>query len=116
MKNKKRFSKLAAVALAATMLAGNATIVSAHEVEDTETVSVLRAELCPDCGIGHMSYSYTTWSDWVPDHKIPCTHFPVGEDVIFIRRREVTLKCNYCTSHSIRTQTQSKVECYGSPI
>ena len=49
MKNKKRFTKLAALALAATMLAGNASVVSAQDVKDVKEAT-LRGALCLNCG------------------------------------------------------------------
>ena len=116
MKNKKRFTKLAALALAAIMLVGSATVVSAHEVENTTDTSVLRAELCPSCGIGSMRYSYTDWTPWTYDKHVTCTHFPVGDDVIYKRERLVTLACNYCPNTSTRTDVERRVECRGSHV
>lgn len=98
------------------MLAWSATVVSAHEVENTTDASILRAELCPDCGIGSMRYSYTDWTPCTYERQVTCTHYPVGVDVIYKRQHLITLACNYCTSVSTRTDVEQKAECRGSHV
>lgn len=98
MKNKKRFSKLAALTLIATMLVGSANVVSAHEVENTSNVELFHAALCDACGYGKMMIEYGPWTYThlsYPD----CIHYPHGNDTMQERHRSVGWRCNYCKEY-----------------
>lgn len=114
MKNKKRFTKLAALALAATMLAGSASVVSAHEVEDTVDANALRGALCPDCNYGEMREHTEPWKHWKFGEQA-CSHHLYGEDKVSIQIQEYGSKCNNCGVFLKRGQKQRVVfvKCYG---
>lgn len=114
MKNKKRFAKLAALALAATMLAGSATVVSAHEVEDTVDANALRGALCPDCNYGEMRGYEGPWQH-VNFGAQKCSHHLYGEDKVSIQKQIYGSKCNYCGVILKQGQRQRVVfvKCYG---
>lgn len=95
MKNKKRFSKLAALVLAMTMLACSFSIVSAHEIPSTNSPSLLRGALCPDCGIGQMILRYGSWQyNGTTTQK--CIHYPKGEDKMRKEKRSTYWECSNC--------------------
>lgn len=113
MKNKKRFTKLAALALAATMLVGSASVVSAHEIKDVKE-DTLRGALCLDCGYGQMVMKY---GDWVSQGygEVKCSHYPYGTDKVRYESREIGSQCNYCGVY-LKQSTQRRtvfIECHG---
>lgn len=114
MKNKKRFTKLAALALAATMLAGSASVVSAHETKDTTDISLLRGALCPDCNYGQMIMRYSDWTYVGPAYR-DCVHYPKGEDRMRKLNRTIYWECPYCSA-TLTGSTETSYEfeaCYG---
>ena len=116
MRNKKRFTKLAALALVATMLSGSATVVSAHEVENITDANVLRGALCQDCGYGQMVRKEGDWHYTSSGYEnVPCSHYPHGSDKVRYQRRYIDSVCNYC-GVSLREKTEFRtilLECHG---
>lgn len=113
MKNKKRFTKLAALALAATMLAGNASVVSAQDVKDVKEAT-LRGALCLDCGYGQMVMKYGDWQN-TGYGQVRCTHYPYGTDKVRYQERIIGSQCNYCGSY-LKSRTEKRtifLECHG---
>lgn len=116
MKNKKRFTKLAALALAATMLAGNASVVSAQDVKDVKDVkeATLRGALCLNCGYGQMVMKYGDWQN-TGYGQVRCTHYPYGTDKVRYQERIIGSQCNYCGSY-LKSRTEKRtifLECHG---
>lgn len=113
MKNKKRFTKLAALALAATMLAGSASVVSAQDVKDVKEAT-LRGALCLNCGYGQMVMKYGDWQN-TGYGQVRCTHYPYGTDKVRYQERIIGSQCNYCGSY-LKSRTEKRIiflECHG---
>lgn len=114
MKIQKIFSSLVALALIATMVAGNANIVSAHESIDTNTITLLRGTICPDCNSEQMVMRYTSWQ-YVGNFYQKCIHYPKGDDKMTTFSRNVYWKCPKCgLIQTGSKQTKHELsECHG---
>lgn len=110
----KRVSKLVALALAATMLVGSASVVSAHETKDTTDISMLRGALCPNCGIGQMVLRYSSWRYNGKSFQ-NCIHYPHGQDEMHNHVRDIFWECTDCPTSQNGVQQHRTVlyECHG---
>lgn len=109
MKNKKRFTKLAALALAATMLTGSASAVSAHELTNND-VSLLHGALCPDCNYGEMRPHTEPWT-FAGFGVRECTHHAYGTDTVRVEEQKYGSKCNHCGAF-LRSGVNRRVSFY----
>ena len=73
-----------------------------------------RAKVCEICGRGVL-VEKKTYSSWIPDKEVKCTHFVYGSDIIYKRTVYTETKCNACQQgFTGSTRLEYKTECEGS--